>query len=90
MVVGTLEVRLQHKHKQNVDFLCAVQEIIDDNHAIVSSSAGSEYYVTMLSFVDKDQLEPNCSVSDELLLRSSCSCASLVFSFGRCCCTTKC
>ncbi len=39
------------------------QEIIDDNHAIVSSSAGSEYYVTMLSFVDKDQLEPNCSVS---------------------------
>lgn len=39
-----------------------LEEIIDDNHAIVSSSAGSEYYVTMLSFVDKDQLEPNCSV----------------------------
>merc|ERR1711991_908926 len=39
-----------------------LEEIIDDNHAIVSSSAGSEYYVTMLSFVDKDQLEPNCTV----------------------------
>lgn len=39
-----------------------LEEIIDDNHAIVSSSAGSEYYVSMLSFVDKDQLEPNCSV----------------------------
>merc|ERR1711959_449977 len=39
-----------------------LEEIIDDNHAIVSSSAGSEYYVSMLSFVDKDQLEPNCAV----------------------------
>lgn len=39
----------------------SLEEIIDDNHAIISSS-GPEYYVTILSFVDKDQLEPGCSV----------------------------
>jgi len=39
-----------------------LEEIIDDNHAIVSSSVGPEYYVTIMSFVDKDQLEPGCSV----------------------------
>ena len=39
-----------------------LEEIIDDNHAIVSTSVGSEHYVPILSFVDKEQLEPNCSV----------------------------
>jgi len=39
-----------------------LEEIIDDNHAIVSSSSGPEYYVNILSFVDKDQIEPGCSV----------------------------
>jgi len=39
-----------------------LEEIIDDNHAIVSSAVGSEYYINILSFVDKDQLEPGCSV----------------------------
>jgi ATP-dependent 26S proteasome regulatory subunit len=39
-----------------------LEEIIDDNHAIVSTSVGSEHYVSILSFVDKDQLEPGCSV----------------------------
>ena len=39
-----------------------LEEIIDDNHAIVSASVGSEYYVSILSFVDKDQLEPGCTV----------------------------
>ena len=39
-----------------------LEEIIDDNHAIVSSSVGPEYYVNILSFVDKSQLEPGCSV----------------------------
>jgi len=39
-----------------------LEEIIDDNHAIVGSSVGPEYYVTILSFVDKDQIEPGCSV----------------------------
>ncbi|KAL3142519.1 26S proteasome regulatory subunit 4 B [Trebouxia sp. C0009 RCD-2024] len=39
-----------------------LEEIIDENHAIVSSSVGPEYYVSVLSFVDKTQLEPGCSV----------------------------
>jgi 26S proteasome regulatory subunit T2 len=38
-----------------------LEEIIDDNHAIVSS-VGPEFYVSILSIVDKDQLEPGCSV----------------------------
>lgn len=40
----------------------SLEEIIDDNHAIVSTSVGSEHYVSILSFVDKDALEPGCSV----------------------------
>ncbi|GAO47387.1 hypothetical protein G7K_1595-t1 [Saitoella complicata NRRL Y-17804] len=39
-----------------------LEEIIDDDHAIVSSSSGPEYYVSIMSFVDKDLLEPGCSV----------------------------
>ncbi|KAH9530365.1 hypothetical protein CY35_U002700 [Sphagnum magellanicum] len=39
-----------------------LEEIIDENHAIVSSSVGLEYYVNVLSFVDKDQLEPSCAI----------------------------
>lgn len=39
-----------------------LEEIIDDEHAIVSPQAGLEYYVPIFSFVDKDQLEPGCSV----------------------------
>lgn len=39
-----------------------LEEIIDDDHAIVSSTAGSEYYVSILSFVDKGLLEPGCTV----------------------------
>jgi len=39
-----------------------LEEIIDDNHAIISSALGPKYYVTMMSFVDKDQLEPNTTV----------------------------
>eukprot|EP01112_Ceratiomyxa_fruticulosa_P007311 TRINITY_DN1893_c0_g1_i4.p1 TRINITY_DN1893_c0_g1~~TRINITY_DN1893_c0_g1_i4.p1 ORF type:complete len:301 (-),score=94.97 TRINITY_DN1893_c0_g1_i4:601-1503(-) len=40
----------------------SLEEIIDDNHAIVSSTAGPEYYVTILSIVDRELLEPGCSV----------------------------
>eukprot|EP00236_Picocystis_salinarum_P003353 CAMPEP_0183825568 /NCGR_PEP_ID=MMETSP0807_2-20130328/1203_1 /TAXON_ID=88271 /ORGANISM="Picocystis salinarum, Strain CCMP1897" /LENGTH=442 /DNA_ID=CAMNT_0026070577 /DNA_START=208 /DNA_END=1536 /DNA_ORIENTATION=- len=40
----------------------SLEEIIDDNHAIVSTSVGPEYYVNMLSFVDRTQLEPGCAV----------------------------
>lgn len=38
-----------------------LEELIDDNHAIVSSSSGT-HYVGIMSFVDKDQLEPGCAV----------------------------
>jgi len=40
----------------------SLEELIDDNHAIVSSSAGSEHYVPIMSFVDKDSIEPGCTV----------------------------
>lgn len=40
----------------------SLEEIIDDNHAIVSSSVGPEYYVTITSFVDKAELEPGCAI----------------------------
>merc|ERR1712159_243718 len=39
-----------------------LEEMIDDNHCIVSSSVGPEFYVNILSFVDKDQIEPGCTV----------------------------
>ncbi|CAK7322261.1 26S proteasome regulatory subunit 4 [Vulpes lagopus] len=39
-----------------------LDEIIDGNHVIVSTSVGSEHYVSILSFVDKDLLEPGCSI----------------------------
>ncbi|KAI4326399.1 hypothetical protein MLD38_031720 [Melastoma candidum] len=39
-----------------------LEELIDENHAIVSSSVGPEYYVSILSFVNKDQLEPGCAI----------------------------
>ncbi|KAI5286537.1 hypothetical protein KEM54_006698 [Ascosphaera aggregata] len=39
-----------------------LEELIDDDHAIVSSVTGPEYYVSILSFVDKDLLEPGVSV----------------------------
>lgn len=39
-----------------------LEELIDDSHAIVSSSVGPEYYVSVLSFVNRDLLEPGCSV----------------------------
>ncbi|POM76372.1 26S protease regulatory subunit 4, partial [Phytophthora palmivora] len=39
-----------------------LEEMIDDNHAIVSSSVGPEYYVGVMSFVNQDMLEPGCSV----------------------------
>merc|ERR1711871_1853455 len=40
----------------------SLEEMIDDNHAIVSSSVGPEYYVNILSSVNQDLLEPGCSV----------------------------
>merc|ERR1712216_1119486 len=40
----------------------SLEEMIDDTHAIVSSSVGPEYYVSVMSFVNQDLLEPGCSV----------------------------
>ena len=39
-----------------------LEEIIDDGHAIISSASGPEYYVSIMSFVDKNLLEPASSV----------------------------
>jgi len=40
----------------------SLEEFIDENHCIVSTANGPEYYVNILSFVDKDQLEPGSSI----------------------------
>jgi 26S proteasome regulatory subunit T2 len=42
--------------------LGSLEEIIDDSHCIVSANAGSEYYVNIMSFVDKESLEPGCTL----------------------------
>ena len=42
--------------------VASLEEMIDDTHAIVSSSVGPEYYVSVLSFVNQELLEPGCSV----------------------------
>eukprot|EP01138_Halocafeteria_seosinensis_P007234 gb/GECG01007397.1/.p1 GENE.gb/GECG01007397.1/~~gb/GECG01007397.1/.p1 ORF type:complete len:415 (+),score=54.58 gb/GECG01007397.1/:1-1245(+) len=39
-----------------------LEEMIDDNHCIISTPNGPEYYVNILSFVDFDQLEPGASI----------------------------
>uniref|UniRef100_A0A0A0K9W2 Proteasomal ATPase second OB domain-containing protein n=1 Tax=Cucumis sativus TaxID=3659 RepID=A0A0A0K9W2_CUCSA len=39
-----------------------LEEPIDENHAIVSSFVGLKYYVGILLFVDKDQLELGCAI----------------------------
>lgn len=39
-----------------------LEEFVDEKHAIVSSPNGFEYYVNIFSFVDKDLLEPGCTV----------------------------
>ncbi|KAI8616466.1 P-loop containing nucleoside triphosphate hydrolase protein [Chytriomyces sp. MP71] len=40
----------------------SLEEIIDDDHAIISATSGTEYYVSIMSYVDKDLLEPSCSI----------------------------
>lgn len=40
----------------------SLEEVIDEQHAIVSSSVGTEYYVHLHTFVDQDGLEPGCFV----------------------------
>ena len=35
-----------------------IEELIDDDHAIISTANGPEYYVSIMSFVNSDLLEP--------------------------------
>lgn len=42
--------------------ICTVEEIVDDDHVIVSSQGILEYLVGVASIVDRDLLEPGCSV----------------------------
>jgi ATP-dependent 26S proteasome regulatory subunit len=68
----------------------SLEEIIDDDHAIVSSTGGTEYYVSIMSFVDKDQLEPGCSVLlHHKVPRLECIIVTLLLGYGYCRCTTK-
>lgn len=63
-----------------------LEEIIDDNHAIVSTSVGSEHYVTIMSFVDKDQLEPGCTVLLNHKVRNDFQVFKMrIMSLGSCC-----
>merc|ERR1719382_1130174 len=39
-----------------------LEEMIDEDHCIVSTAMGPQYYVNILSFVDKDLLEPHSTV----------------------------
>jgi len=66
-----LKPQEEHKEKERVKVdelrgtpitVGNLEEIIDDEHAIVTPHVGLEYYVPILSIVDKDQLEPGCSV----------------------------
>ncbi|CAB3402164.1 unnamed protein product [Caenorhabditis bovis] len=38
-------------------------EAVDQNHAIVGSTTGSNYYVRVLSILDRELLKPGCSVA---------------------------
>jgi len=40
----------------------SLEEFIDENHCIVSTPIGPEYYVNILSFVDSEQLEPGSTI----------------------------
>uniref|UniRef100_A0A2K5R5R3 AAA+ ATPase domain-containing protein n=1 Tax=Cebus imitator TaxID=2715852 RepID=A0A2K5R5R3_CEBIM len=62
---------LKRKDRSKVDDLRGtlvsagtLEEIIDDSHAILSKSVDSEHYISILSFVDKDLLEPGVLMDD--------------------------
>ena len=38
-------------------------EMIDENYGIVTSTAGSNYYVRVLSTLNREELKPNASVA---------------------------
>ena len=42
--------------------LATLEEMIDENHAIVSINDGPEFYVAILSFVDREHLDIGATV----------------------------
>jgi len=42
--------------------ICNLEEMIDDDHCIIAPQSGVEFYVSMLSIVDKDLIEPNVQI----------------------------
>lgn len=38
-------------------------EMIDENYGIVNATSGTNYYVRILSILDREKLKPNCSVA---------------------------
>lgn len=74
MSVGSLEEIIDEKcdfalDQTNCMYLCIHMDtmiadifVLGCSHAIVSSLVGPEYYVNIMSFVDKSQLEPGCSI----------------------------
>jgi len=53
-----------------------LEEFIDEDHGIISTNLGPNYYVPICSFVDKDLLDPGQSV----FIRHDCKPAPLNFS----------
>lgn len=52
--------------------VATLEEMVDDNHAIISSSIGPEYYVNIMSFVDKVRLPSNgMATRSDIRFRSS-------------------
>lgn len=43
-------------------YIGTLEEMVDDDHAIITSPTTADYYVSILSFVDKDLLEPGATV----------------------------
>ena len=69
LAMQDLDTKTQHAEKNLVNQvrgspldIGTLEEFIDDNHVIVSTGLGPEYFVYVHSFVDKDVLEPGCTV----------------------------
>ena len=53
-----------HTHTQSVPLVIGqFNEMIDAHYGIVGSTAGSTYYVRILSTLDREKLKPNVSVA---------------------------
>jgi len=50
------------KHMGMPIMLGTMEEIVDDNHCIISQPHSGETYVNIFSIVDRELLEPNCTV----------------------------